>query len=377
VLSATGENLDWFWNEWIYGAGHPAFVVKATYDATRARLSLSVRQTQVDSFKVDSTGRLFQVPLVFRMPVTVRIGFAGGEMVYHGKLDAREQTFDIDSVKAEPTMVVFDAGNRVLKTLSFDQPTTWLANQLRHDANLWNRQWAISQLAQHKADKEAVFALTEAATGADYYLTRVQAIAALAEFPAAVAMGSLTDAAKDTSAAVRSAAIGAMARFGGETVAAIARDALQKDSSYEVRAAALTTLVQADPSNASALIATAIATPSYQDAIQSAAFQAIIQTNDTSALVSVDAAMGQQEFAATVLAVLGGRGNTHAIDLLAAHLNDKRSAVRRWTVRQFENTMARVNKPLTLQRLRAAQSSVTYPDTRQLVGDAIARLEKP
>ena len=326
---------------------------------------------------MDSTGRLFSVPLIFRMPVSIRVGFAGGEMMYHGQIDAREQTFDIDSVKAAPTMVVFDPGNRILKTLSFDEPTSWLANQLGHDANLWNRQWAIGQLAQHKADKEAVFALTKAATGADYYLTRVQAIEVLADFPATVAMGSLSDAAKDTSAAVRSAAIAAMARFGGETVSAIARDAFRKDSSYEVRAAALTTLVQADPANASALIATAIATPSYQDAIQSAAFQAVIQTNDTSAIELVDAAMGQQEFAATVLAVLGGRGSAHASDRLAAHLNDKRSAVRRWTVRQFENTMSRVNKPLTLQRLRAAQSGITYPDTRQQVSDAIARLEKP
>jgi aminopeptidase N len=377
MLAATGENLDWFWNEWIYAAGHPAFVVKATYDSARARLSLDVRQTQTDSFKVDSTGRLFSVPPVFRMPVSISVGFPGGEMTYHGRIDAREQTFDIDSVKAAPTMVVFDAGNRILKTLDFDEPTAWLANQLRHDANLWDRQWAITQLAQHKADKEAVFALTEAATRADYYLTRVQAIEALAGFPAAVAMGSLADAAKDTSAAVRSAAISAMAKFGGETVAGIARDAFRKDSSYEVRAAALRTLVQADPANAPTLIATAITTPSYQDVIQSAAFRAIIQTNDTSAIAAVDAAIGQQQFAATVLAVLGGRGNAHAKDVLAAHLNDKRSAVRRWTVQQFQNTMARINKPLALQQLRTAASSITYADTRQQVAEAIAKLEKP
>jgi aminopeptidase N len=376
-LSATGENLDWFWNEWIYDAGYPEFAVKAAYDAARGRLSLTVQQTQTDSFKVDSTGRLFRVPQAFRMPVSIRIGFAGGEMVYHGQLDAREQVFDIDSVKAAPTMVVFDAGNRILKSLVFDQPTAWLANQLRRDANLWDRQWAIGQLAQHKTDKEAVFALTEAATGADYYLTRVQAIEALAEFPADVAMGSLSDAAKDTSAAVRTATISAMAKFGGETVAAIARNAFQKDSSYEVRAAALIALVQADPANSRALIASGITTPSYQDVIQSAAFQAIIQTNDTSAIGLVDAAIGHQEFAAHVLAILGGRGNTHALDLLVAHLNDKRPAVRHWTVRTFQNTMARVNKALTLQSLKAALAGITYADTRQQVADVIATLERP
>src|SRR5438046_7202993 len=29
VLDATGENLDWFWSEWVYDAGHPRFVVTA------------------------------------------------------------------------------------------------------------------------------------------------------------------------------------------------------------------------------------------------------------------------------------------------------------------------------------------------------------
>ena len=25
VLDATGENLDWFWDQWIYRAGYPEF----------------------------------------------------------------------------------------------------------------------------------------------------------------------------------------------------------------------------------------------------------------------------------------------------------------------------------------------------------------
>ena len=377
VLAATGENLDWFWNEWVYGAGYPKFTVKASYDAAKATLSLAVQQTQLDSFKVDSTGRLFSIPLAFRMPVTIRIGFHGGERLYHGQLDAREQTIVIDSVNAEPTMVVFDDGNRILKSLSFDQPTAWLADQLRHDANLWDRQWAIGQLAQHKTDREAVFALTEAATRADYYLTRVQAIQALAEFPAATAMGALSDAVKDTSAAVRAAAITAMAKFDGETVAGTAREAFLRDSSYEVRAAALLTLVRADSAHAHDLVSSAIATPSYRDAIQGAAFTAVIQTNDTSVIGLVDAAIGQQEFAAHVLASLGARGNAHALDLITGHLNDTRSAVRQWTVSAFRNSMARIDKAVALQRLKGAFPSLTYPDTRRQVTDLIAALEKP
>jgi hypothetical protein len=205
----------------------------------------------------------------------------------------------------------------------------------------------------------------------------LQAIQALAEFPAAVAMGSLSYASRDTSAAVRAAAIGAMARFGGETVAGIARDAFQKDSSYEVRAAALATLVQADSANAHALIAKGIATPSYRDAIQSAAFGAMIRVNDTSSIDLVEAAVARQEFAVHVLAVLGARGNAHALDLVTAHLNDRRSAVRHWTVNAFQNSMKQVDRKLTLERLKSAVAGIRYPETQRQVNNLIASLEKP
>ena len=377
VLAATGENLDWFWTEWVYSAGHPEFTVKAQYDSAAARLSLDVQQTQLDTFKVDSTGRLFTVPAAFRMPIAVRVGYAGGERLYRTTISSRHQVITIDSVPTAPTMVVFDAGNRILKTLAFDQPTSWLANELLHDSNLWDRQWAIGQLARRAPDQAAAAALTAAATGADYYLTRVEAIEALAAFPAAAVAGPLGTAARDTSAAVRAAALNALGHLGGQAAAGIARSAFQSDSSYEVRAAALLALVQADPAGSHDAIVRGIGTPSYRDAIQSAAFEAVIQTNDTSTVGLVDGAIAQQEFPAHVLAVLGARGNARALALLTAHLNDRRSAVRRWAVNAFENSMVRVDKALAVRTLKAAAARLEYPDTREQVTQLIATLDKP
>ncbi len=377
VLAATGESLDWFWDEWVYAAGVPKFSVQATHDTAKSRLTLNVQQTQVDSFTVDSTGRLFRVPLAFRMPITIRVRFKGGERLHHIEINAREQVVTIDSIATEPTMVVFDAGNRMLKTLTFNQPVTWLAEQLRHDDNLWDRQWAIAQLAQHPDDRDAAAALAEAATHADYYLTRVHAVEALGEFPALIAIGTLADAAKDTSAAVRVAAVGAMAKFGDATAVSIARDLFQHDSSYEVRAAALATLVQADPAHAHDVLGEALTTTSYRDAIQGAAFRGIIQTNDTLFIDRVDAAIAEQEFPAHVLAALGGRGNTRALGLITSHLNDPRAGVRRWTVNAFSNTMIRMNRVVARQQLTGALAGLTYADTRQRVTALIATLEKP
>ena len=374
VLDATGENLDWFWSQWVYDAGHPRYAVTAAYDTAARKLTLTVKQTQTDSAKADSTGPAFETPKVFRMPVTIRVGTAGGDVVRRTELAAREQTIEIPGLRGAPTMVVFDDGNTILKELTFDQPTPWLATQLKRDPDLWNRQWAIEQLAQRPADAAAVAALAEAATGADYFRTRAGAVEALGELPGASVAAPLAAALRDTSAQVRRAAIAALGQLGGARAAELARTTFQTDPSYEVRAAALIALVRADSTARDSAIAWGLATPSYQDVIQEAAYRVIAQTGDTGAIPRLESLLATHRFAAHVLAALASRGSAHALDVLAAHLNDDRRAVRRWVVEAFQFTLPR---PLGIPRLQAVVDTLKYPDTRKDVQTALQQLQKP
>src|SRR5438445_1474878 len=374
VLDATGENLDWFWSEWIYAAGHPRFAVTAVYDTTARKLTRTVKQTQADSCKADSTGLAFETPYVFRMPVTIRVGTASGDVVRRAELAAREQTIEIPELAGAPTMVVFDDGNTILKELTFDQPTPWLATALKRNADLWNRQWAIEQLAQRPADAAAVAALAEAATGADYFRTRAGAVEALAGLPAASAAAALEAALRDTSAQVRRAGVAALGQLGGARAAELARATFRNDPSYEVRAAALTALVRADSTARDSAIAWGLATPSYQDVIQEAAYRIIAQTGDTAAIPRIEAQLATDHFAAHVLAALAARGSAHALDALVAHLNDDRRAVRRWVVEAFRFTLPR---QLGIARLQAVAGTLKYADTRRAVETALQHLQKP
>ena len=376
VLDATGENLDWFWNQWIYAAGHPRFVVTAAYDTAARKLTLTVKQTQPDSGKADSTGLRFETPKMFRMPVAIRLGpgGGGGDVVRRVELTAREQTIEIPDLAGAPTMVVFDDGNTILKELTFDQPTSWLATQLKRDPDLWNRQWAIEQLAHRPGDAAAVAALAEAATAADYFRTRAAAVEALGELPAASAAAPLAAALRDTSAQVRRAAVAALGQLGGARAADLARTTFHDDPSYQVRAAALTALVRADSTASDSAIAWGLATPSYQDVVQEAAYRLIAQTGDTGAIPRVESLLATDHFAAHVLAALAARGSAHALDVLAVHLNDDRRAVRRWVVEAFQFTLPR---QLGIPRLQGAAGTLKYPDTRKDVEGALQRLQKP
>ncbi len=371
VLAATGENLDWFWSEWIYQAGYPQFDVAAAYDSAQHALMLTVKQTQTDSLKPDSAGLKFTVPAAFRMPVDIRVGTASGDVTERVQITGREQTVAVPNVPSEPTMVVFDAGNHVLKTLHFDQPTAWLATELARDDDLWDRRWAIEQLARRPADPAALVALADAAQHADYYLTRVDAVRALGGF-GALALPAVTAALADSSAAVRAAAVSALGRVGGVQAAAQARGAWTGDSSYEVRAAAVTALVQLDTAGARELLRAALAEPSYQDAIQNAALQAIALRGDTAFVGAVDSLIGPAQNPAYVLAALGARGSSHALDVLAAHLDDPRRTVRGWALQAIRYALP---APVALARLRAAVDGLSHADTKAAAQDAIRELE--
>ena len=368
VLDATGENLDWFWDQWIYQAGYPEFAVVAKYDSTAATVTLAVQQTQQDSSKADSTGLRYTMPAAFRMPVTVRVGTAAGDVTARAQLSRRQDTIVVRDVKSAPTMVIFDDGNAILKRLTFDQPTAWLANQLQRDPDLWNRHWAIAQLVQRPADTAAAAAVAQAATGADYFLTRIAAAQALAAFPVAAALPALQAAMKDTSAQVRAAAIEALGNVGGAQAAALARQAWTGDSSDAVRAAAVVALAQSDSEGGRAVILQALRTPSYRDAVQNAAYRAIARSGDTTMVDLVDAHVGDQRFAPHVLAALASRGNARALDLLVKHLDDERPYVRRWALEAFRFSLPRA---IAQPRLLAVSAGLKFADTKRAAAELL------
>jgi aminopeptidase N len=375
VLDATGENLDWFWDQWLYQAGYPEFAVTATYDSSAATLTLVVQQTQQDSSKADSTGLRYTTPAAFRMPVTVRVGggTATGDVTARAQLSRRQDTIVVQGVKHAPTMVIFDDGNAILKQLTFDQPTAWLATQLERDPDLWNRHWVIAQLGQRPADTAAAVAVAKAATGADYFLTRVGAAKALAAFPASAALPALQVALKDTSAQVRAAAVEALGDLGGAHAAALARQAWTGDSSDAVRAAAVVAVAQTDSVGRGSVIVRALRTPSYREAVQNSAYRAIARTGDTTMIDSVDAHVGEHRFAPHVLAALASRGSARALGLLVKHLSDERAYVRRWAVESFAFTLRR---DLAQPTLQAARAGLKFADTRQAVDELLQEWQK-
>jgi aminopeptidase N len=330
VLQATGQSLPWFWSQWMYQAGHPEFQVAAAYDSAARALTLDVRQTQTDTTHADTARVRFTTPEVFQAPVAVRVGTSKGDIVARAIIGSREQKIRIENVPEPPTMVVFDDENAVLKTLSFHQPTPWLANLLHRHPNLWNRSWAIGQLASRRGDTLAGAALAHALANADYDLTRAEAATALGRFPAEQALPALEAAMADTSARVRLAAVQGIGQLADQRGADVVQRAWAEDPSDQVRAAALTALVGLAPDAAREAIAAGLRTKSYREAIQNAAIAAALQRPDSGLVATLEAVAGEQPLPSIAIAALATSGNDAAKAALGRLLRDSRGWVRDW-----------------------------------------------
>ena len=370
-LEASGESLDWFWSQWIYRAGYPAFTVTSTYDSVGRSLALLVRQTQTDTATADSTGLRFETPLVFRAPVVIRVGTAGGDTVVRAVIDRREQTIRIEGLSGPPTMVVFDDDNAIVKTLVFDQATPWLAAQLaREGGALWNRAWAIDQLRARRADSTAAAALALAAQKAGAAAVRALAAGALGDFSSPAVLPALLTASRDTSAVVRKAAVTALGSIPGDQSLALIRDAWTKDPSYETRAAALTALSRRDPS-ARGEILEGLETPSYRDVIQNAAIVAGLRQPDTALVTAIARHAADQPLPTVALAVLSARGDSAALGALAAVLDDDRAWVRGWAIDAVEQQL---DPDDALAVLQGVLPAVRKDVARAAIEEAVGRV---
>jgi aminopeptidase N len=138
----TGQQLDWFFDQWIYRAGYPELRVRSSYNPATRRLLLDVAQTQAP----DAT-----TPEVFRLPVEIELATARGARTEHIEITQRMQrfTFQLDG---KPLMIRFDKGEKILKKLDFPRSRAMLAYQMKHSADLiGRREAAAAVLAQMKS----------------------------------------------------------------------------------------------------------------------------------------------------------------------------------------------------------------------------------
>jgi aminopeptidase N len=277
IEESTGTNVDPFFDQWIYGAGAPRFSVKSTYDAEAKKVSLNVKQTQ----RVEGHVGLF------RVPVDVAITTAGGEKVFPIEVSKAEETFSF-AVDGSPLMVLFDKGNKILRSLDFQKSSEEWIRQLQTAQDVPDRADAAVALGGIKDNDAVTAALGEAARRDHFWGVRNEALRALGRINSPNARKQMLAALSNEQPWVRQVAVEQMGKFQNDEETIKRLQAIYKDDkAYSVRGVALQSLAQVKGSGTTALLEKALSTSSPDDVLRRASLRAMGTLGDDAVVPSL------------------------------------------------------------------------------------------
>jgi aminopeptidase N len=276
IEEATGYNLHWFFDEWIYKAGCPTFDVKAQWDQFSRSAQLTIKQTQ----KTDSlTG-------IFKAPVDIEVWVHGTPETFRVMVSKEEETFSFPAYQ-QPQLIIFDKGSNLLKKVNFKKSQDEWIFQLENASDGVDRLQAIDELQWNLSNDIAVDALAKAALEDKFWAVRSDAIWALAGAKQSWIGDTLIVAYGDRDAHVRTAAVGSMGKFKSDRVIRTLQHAFEKDSSYSVSAGALPSLVMLDTAYSKSYLERALQQDSHNEILRRTALQLLSQQKDDYALQTI------------------------------------------------------------------------------------------
>ncbi|MEL6468106.1 MAG: M1 family metallopeptidase [Cyanobacteria bacterium J06623_4] len=257
IDKATGRNLRFLFDQYVYRGGHPDYKVSYSWDPDSSLAKLTVTQTQVEDGKSQVQEGLFdlKIPIGFGYVQTAEKSKGSKSSAKSSAKNARKpdiKTFKVRihereqalyfPLEKKPDFISFDVGNHYLKTVELAYPVAELKAQLTHDPDPISRLFAAEALAK-KGSLEAVKSLENALKQEPFWAVRAEIAEQLGSVKLAQAEAALLSAMKDKHPKVRRAVVTAL----GDVKTADSYKALKTivekgDESYYVEASAVRSL---------------------------------------------------------------------------------------------------------------------------------------
>jgi len=311
ISEATGQDLEWLFDQYVYKPGHPEFEVTWDYDSTNRLLHLAVKQNQ----KVDAK------PAPFRVPIEIEaLGDSSSQtFTFWAGKESEDLYFGVTD---RPRTVLFDPRDIILKSINFKKSASEWIWQLEHASHAVNRSEAAMALGS-LGGAEVIAALERAGTQDPFFGIRVDAAGSLGRVKAEEARPALLKMLNDKDAQVRASAANSLAALkkSDDTITRLL-DLARNDASYSVRQTALISAARLKPDKGLDLVKPFLDI----EPLRAAAVQALQELGDEAAVptlleLSQD---GDDRVRRGALQAFGslGKGKQPVTDRLLDALND-------------------------------------------------------
>ena len=265
VKTVTGQNLDWFFEQWLFRPGHPLFEVQSEWLPEENKVRLTIKQVQDTSKNIP----------IYRTPVNIGVTTSQGKTSKKVWIEDREETFEFPS-DAKPLLVRFDEGNYLLKEWTFSKSREELIYQLQND-DVIGRMWAASELSKFVDNPTVGEQLRKTAKEDTFWAVRRNAIQTLAETKDKQLIPFLKETCLDENSSVRVAALNRMGEYQLTELVDFLKNRFQEEGSYRAQAEAIAALVKCGGTELVPFLEEAAAIPSPRHIIRNAAQRALNQ----------------------------------------------------------------------------------------------------
>jgi aminopeptidase N len=237
----TGQDLNWFFNQWYLNSGHPELEVSKRYDAVTGKLVVTVAQKQ------DGKNNL----PVYQLPIAIDVYYAEGEKPQRFNITTkqRKEVFTFNVAKA-PKLVNFDAERVTLCQLDFPKTEDEYIFQYNNAPLYLDRLEAIEAFQGMEKPTEAIMATLKKAMSDSHYSIRGAAINMLDISDASIAEMIENAALNDKHSEVRGSAMFRLGQTENKKYAETAKKVLDKEHAFLVISEALQALYVLDKESA-------------------------------------------------------------------------------------------------------------------------------
>ncbi|MFC1557133.1 M1 family aminopeptidase [candidate division KSB1 bacterium] len=227
VKEVTGQNLDWFFEQYIFKPGHPVFDISYEWIESADKVQLKVNQVQDFSLGIP----------VYKIPVNISITTSKDKVTKKVWVEQKDELFEF-SITEKPLMVRFDEGNHLLKEWTFAKNLEELLYQLQND-DVIGRMWAGSELVKFEEYSQVKEILSNSALNDSFWAVRRSSLEALGKFRVKMENDLLYKLCEDENSQVRTSALRILGDTGDPELISFFKDQFKTDDSYVAQAEAL------------------------------------------------------------------------------------------------------------------------------------------